>query len=74
MKINLKSFFYILIFTSILLIGKNVKAETSNYDSKVYKVGVIELESYVDVNEEGELEGYYIDLFDLIGKKIKFKV
>lgn len=73
MKINLKSFFYILTFTFILLIGKNVKAETSNYDSKVYKVGVIELESYVNVNEEGELEGYYIDLFDLIGKELNLK-
>jgi EAL domain-containing protein (putative c-di-GMP-specific phosphodiesterase class I)/ABC-type amino acid transport substrate-binding protein len=73
MKINLKVFFFILIFTYTLLIGKNVKAETNNYNDKVYKIGVIKLESYVDINEKGEFQGYYIDLFDLIGKELNLK-
>ena len=61
MKIKLKAFLFILIFTSTLLISKNVKAETNNYNDKIYKIGVIKLESYVDINEKGEFQGYYID-------------
>ena len=73
MKINLKAFFFILIVTTTLLISKNVKAETNNYNDKIYKIGVIKLESYVDINEKGEFEGYYIDFFDLIGKELNLK-
>lgn len=70
MRRNLKAFLFILIFTYTLLIGKNVKAEEANYSDKIYKIGVIKLEAYADVNEKGNFEGYYIDLFDLIAKDL----
>ncbi len=73
MKINLKALFFILIFTSTLLIGKNVKAETNNYNDKIYKISVIKLESYVDMDEKGEFQGYCIDFFDLIAKELNLK-
>ena len=73
MKINLKMFLFILVLISTLLISKNIKAETINYSDKIYKIGVVKLDSYVQVNEKGELEGYYIDLFDLIAKEINLK-
>lgn len=73
MKINLKAFLFILIVIFNLLISKNIKAETINYIDKTYKVGVVKLDSYVQVNKKGELEGYYIDLFDLIAKDLNLK-
>ena len=73
MKRNLKAFLSILIFITNLLINKNIKAETINYIDKTYKVGVVKLDSYVQVNEKGDLEGYYIDLFDLIAKDLNLK-
>ena len=73
MKRNLKAFLFILMLISTLFISKNVKAETNDYNNKIYKIGVIKLDPYVDLNEKGEFEGYYIDLFDLIAKELNLK-
>lgn len=73
MKLNLKAFLFIVIFSTTLLINKNVKAETSSYNDKTYKVGIVEFAPYAEVNEKGEFEGYYIDFFDLIGKELNLK-
>lgn len=73
MKRNLKAFLFILMLISTLFISKNVKAETNDYNNKIYKIGVIKLDPYVELNEKGEFEGYYIDLFDLIAKELDLK-
>ena len=73
MKKFSKAFLCMLICLFTLLINQNVKAETYNGNNKVYKIGVIEFAKYVELNEDGELEGYYIDFFDLIGKELNLK-
>lgn len=53
------------------VISKNVYADTSN---RVIKVGLFPLEPYAYVNSKGELDGYYVELFDLIAEKMNVKV
>lgn len=36
----------------------------------IYQIGVIPFAKYVDVTEDGKLEGYYIEFFDLIAQEL----
>lgn len=70
MKEKYKVLLCIIIFISAftLLNNKIVKAQIT--DEKIYKIGVINFAKYVELNEDGKPEGYYIDLFDLIAKEL----
>ena len=66
---------FIVILSVILIINtilpRNVYAETSN---RVIKVGLFPLEPYAYFNSEGELDGYYVEFFDLIAEKMNVDV
>ena len=73
MKEKLKAFLCMFICIFTLFITQHVKAETNNDHDKIYKIGVIEFAKYVDLNEEGEPEGYFVDFFNLIGKELNLQ-
>ena len=66
---------FIVILSVILIINtilpRNVYAETSN---RVIKVGLFPLEPYAYFNSEGELDGYYVEFFDLIAERMNVEV
>lgn len=68
---NKKIFIVVLLVMINIVVPKNVYAETSN---RVIKVGLFPLEPYAYVNSKGELDGYYVELFDLIAEKMNVKV
>ena len=72
MKIKLKTYIVLIIsfFNFILLNNQIVKAETEIDYNKTYKIGVIDFEPYVNLNDKKEVSGYYIDLFDLIAEEL----
>lgn len=72
MKIKLKTYIVLIIsfFNFILLNNQIVKAETEIDYNKIYKIGVIDFDPYVKVNDKKEVSGYYIDLFDLIAEEL----
>ena len=70
MKKSLKFFLFIIFLTPILIVSDKVKAEENYYNDRTYKVGVIEFDPYVKIDSNGKLNGYYIELFDLIAKEI----
>lgn len=70
MKKSLKFFLFIIFLTPILIISDKVNAEENYYNDKTYKVGVIEFDPYVKRDNNGELNGYYVELFDLIAKEL----
>lgn len=72
MKIKLKTYIILIVsfFNFILLNNQIVKAETEIDHNKIYKIGVIDFDSYVKVNDKKEVSGYYIDLFNLIAEEL----
>lgn len=66
-----KIFIVVLLVIINIVVPKNVYAETSD---RVIKVGLFTLEPYAYVNSKGELDGYYVELFDLIAEKMNVKV
>lgn len=70
---NRKIFIFILSLVLILntLLCKSAYAEEKN---NCIKVGVFSLEPYAYLNSEGEIDGYYIELFNLIAKKMNIEV
>ena len=53
------------------IIPKNVYAEE---EKRSIKVGVFYLEPYAYLNSDGDIAGYYIELFDLLSKKMNVEV
>lgn len=74
MKINIKVYLLIiLVFCFTILNYKTVKAESYIDYNKTYKIGVINFEPYVKIDEENNISGYYIDLFDMIANELNIK-
>lgn len=70
---NRRIFVFIVSLVLILntLLCKNSYAEEKN---NCIKVGVFSLEPYAYLNSKGEIDGYYIKLFNLIAKKMNIEV
>lgn len=70
---NKKIFIFILSIILILnaTLSKNVYAEEKK---DTITVGVFNLEPYAYLNSHGEIDGYYIELFDLIANKMNVEV
>ena len=66
---------FIFILSAILIVNtilsKNVHAEDGN---NVIRVGLFQLEPYSYLNSKGEVDGYYVELFNLIAKKMNVDV
>lgn len=66
---------FIVILSVILIINtilpRNVYAR---YEKRTIKVGVFSLEPYAYLNSDGEISGYYIELFNLISEKMNVEV
>lgn len=62
---------FIILILNISLFQK-VHAESLN--NKIVKVGLFCIEPYAYENSKGNLEGYYIDVFNLIAKKMDLEV
>lgn len=70
MKKILKFFLFIIFFSSILVNINKVNAKENYYNDKIYKIGVIEFDPYVKIDNDGKLSGYYIEFLDLIAKEL----
>ena len=70
--INLKKnkYIFILVIALCIIIIFFHKAYSQEEDRQKIKVGVFILEPYAYLNSKGEPDGYYIEVFDLISKKI----
>ena len=74
MKINIKVYLLIILFFCFSTLNyKAVKAESYIDYNKTYKIGVINFEPYVKIDEENNISGYYIDLFDMIANELNMK-
>lgn len=74
---NKKICIFILSIVLILntILSQNVYAkEKKNTNRNTIKVGVFYLEPYAYLNSDGEIDGYYIQLFNLIAEKMNVDV
>ena len=73
--IKLKKRLFIFIFSLILILSNLLSKSVYAEDNKnVIKVGVFSLEPYAYLNSKGEVDGYYIEFFDLIAEKMNVEV
>lgn len=67
---------YIIIILSIILISSTILSPNA-YATDIkdtIRVGLFYLEPYAYINSDGELDGYYVELFDLIAEKMDVEV
>ena len=75
MVIYLKKRIIIFILMTILIINTLLSPKGfAEDDNKVIRVGLFNMEPYAYLNSNGELAGYYVELFDGIAKKMNVEV
>lgn len=69
-----KKIFITIILTILIINTTNFIRANAEENKRIVKVGVFYLEPYAYLNSDGELSGYYIELFDLLSKKMNVEV